>query len=389
MSETVKNPDFMLSEMLEQPRILDSLYDDTNIKNIGKFIIQSDIERIIFTGSGDSYCAAWYGAHIGQRWRPDLDIRYYAPFEFVNYSDPQFLPKSVVIGLSVSGNTPRVVEALRFANKFGAKTIGITDNPQGQVAAETDHTLFIHASPPETLETSSYVTEGAKEYTGYHHDVAQTKTYLANLAVQSLLVAYFSSQKAVVFSHIRETFQLVKITINQRSSFLKLGNDLGRTVDKVIFVSSGANGPTGLFGSYKMFEFSLNGYACDIEEYCHTNYFITTENSLVIFIAPDFPTFERIREVEPVIRDVIGSKTIVLVNPDIYRETKIDPHYVLIETPKNDVLSPLVYTIPIEFLTYSIAKSNGFDTNQFRGGQDTEKYVSGSYRTIRQSKIYY
>jgi glucosamine--fructose-6-phosphate aminotransferase (isomerizing) len=389
MSETIKKPDFMLSEMLEQPKILDSLYNDTNIKNIGQFLFQSDIERIIFTGSGDSYCAAWFGAHLGQRWRPDLDIRYYAPFEFVNYFNPQHLQKSAVIGISVSGNTPRVVEALRFAHKYRAHTIGVTDNPQGRVAKETDHTLFIHASPPETLETSSYVAEGAKEYTGYHHDVAQTKTYLANLAAQSMLMAYFSLQEEPALALIQEAFQLVIKAINQQNDFVKFGINIGRTVDRIIFVSSGANGPTGLFGAYKMFEFSLNGFACDIEEYCHTDYFITTENSLVIFIASDFPSFDRIREIEPVIRDVINTETLVLVNPDLYKDNKTASHYILVKTPKNEVLSPLVYTIPVEFLSYSIARSKGFDTNQFRGGQDTEKYVSGSYRTIRQSKIYY
>ncbi|MFX0124056.1 MAG: SIS domain-containing protein [Candidatus Hodarchaeota archaeon] len=382
-----EKPDFMLSEMLEQPKILDSLYNDVNIKNIGKFLLQCDIERIFFTGSGDSYCAAWFGAYLGQKWRPDIDIRFFTPFEFVNYCNTQYLQKSAVIGISVSGNTPRVVEALRFAHKSGARTIGITDNPQGRVATETDHTLFIHASPPETLETSSYSTNGAKEYTGYHHDVAQTKTYLANLSIQSLLMAYFSLQEVVALAHIKEAFQLVNTAINQQEIFLKLGKNLGRDVDRVIFVSSGTNGSTGLFGAYKMFEFSLNGFSCDIEEYCHTNYFITTENSLVIFIASDIPTFNRIREIEPVIRDIIGTKTIVLVNSDLNKDT--DSQYIFIKTPKDEVLSPLVYTIPVEFLSYSIVKSKGFDTNQFRGGLDTEKYVSGSYKTIRQSKIYY
>ena len=379
----------MLSEMLEQPKILDALYNDSNIKKIGNFLLQSDIERIFLTGSGDSYCAAWFGAYLGQQWQPDLRIRHSAPFEFVNYQNPQYLQNSAVIGISVSGNTPRVVEALRFAQKYGAQTIGITDNPQGKIAAEADHVLFIHASPPETLKTSSYKTDGAKGYTGYHHDVAQTKTYLANLATLSLLMATYSQQEEAALNLIHEAFQMVTTAINQRGEFKIIGDKLDRGVDRFIFVSSGINGPTGLFGAYKMFEFSLSGFTCDIEEYCHTNYFITTENSLVVFIASDFPTFDRIKEIEPVIREVIDAKTIVLVNSDLYDKSKMDSNYILLKTPKNEVLSPLIFTIPVEFLAYSIARRKGFDTNQFRGGQDTEKYVSGSFRTIRQSKILY
>ena len=389
MPKTNPNPDYMLSEMLEQPKILDSLLNNVNIRKIGKFLHQSNVDKIILTGSGDSYCAAWFGAHLGQRWQPDLDIRHIAPFEFVNYSNPEYLQNSAVIGISVSGNTPRVIEALRFARKYGAKTIGITDNPQGRINTETDHTIFIQASPPEKLETSSYITEGAKEYTGYHHDVAQTKTYLANLGALSLLMAFSTSQEEVTLAFIQEAFKLVNKAINQQQDFIKIGNKLNRGINRIILVSSGANGPTGLFGAYKMFEFSLNGFACDIEEYCHTNYFITDENSFVIFIGSDFPSFDRIREIEPVIRDVINAKTLVLVNADLYKESKKDSHHLLVKTPKNEVLSPLIFTIPVEFLSYSIAKNNGFDTNQFRGGKDTEKYVSGSFRTIRQSKILY
>lgn len=383
------DPDFMLSEMLEQAKILDSLLNNVNIKKIGKILHQSQIERIILTGSGDSYCAAWFGAYLGQRWRPDLDIRHIAPFEFVNYYNPKYLQNSAVIGISVSGNTPRVIEALRFARKYGAKTIGVTDNPQGRINTEVDHSLLIQASPPETLETSSYVTEGAKEYTGYHHDIAQTKTYLANLGALSLIMAFSTSQEEVTLALIREAFELVNTAINQQQDYIKISNKLTHGISRIIFVSSGANGPTGLFGAYKMFEFSLNGFSCDIEEYCHTNYFITDENSFVIFIASDFPAFDRIKEIEPVIRDVIDAKTLVLVNTDLYKESKKESHQLLVKTPKNEVLSPLIFTIPVEFLSYSIARSNGFDTNQFRGGKDTEKYVSGSYRTIRQSKILY
>jgi len=387
MLETSEKPDFMLSEMLEQPRVIDSIFNDINIKNIGKSLLESDIERIYFTGSGDSYCAAWFGAFLGNKWRPDLYIQHYAPFEFVNYLNPKHLKNSVVIGLSVSGNTPRVVEAIRFAQKHRAQTIGITDNLQGKVAQESDFPLYIHASPPETLETSSYVSEGAREYTGYHHDVAQTKTYLANLAVQSVLLAHFSPKEKTALNHVQEAFQLVNRAVVQRNYFLNNIDKLNSIVDNVIFVSSGHNGPTGLFGAYKMYEFTLNGFACDIEEYCHTKYFITTEKSLVIFIASDSSSLDRILEIEPVIRNIINAETIVLTNSNLLN--KKNAHYILIETPKEGVLSPLVYTIPIEFFSYSIARSKGYDTNQFRGGQETEKYVSGSYKTIRQSKINY
>ena len=134
-----------------------------------------------------------------------------------------------------------------------------------------------------------------------------------------------------------------------------------------------------------MFEFALNGFTCDIEEYCHTGYFITTDHTSVVFIAPDSASLNRIREIEPIIREELDAKTVVLVDAELKKEA--GPNSTPITLPEERPLSPVVLTIPIEFLSYSLAKSKGFNTNLFRGGQDTEKYVSGSYKTIRQSRL--
>lgn len=377
--------DYMLTEMLEQPKILKSILKDSEIKELAEILIEENVERIYLTGSGDSYCAAWFGAHLGEKWCPDLRIRHYAPFEFVNYSRPELLKGSAVIGISVSGETPRILESTIFANKHGAITIGLTDNPNGKLVKETDYKLLIHASPSEALQNSSYSSEGAKDYTGYHHDVSQTKTYLANLSVLSVLVGYLSERTKKAIQSVHEAFSLVEQVIEQRGTFLKIGQSISNVADRIFFVASGSNSVTGLFGVYKMFEFTLNGFTCDIEEYCHTGYFITTDHTSVVFIAPDAVSLNRIMEIEPVIREELNSQTVVLVDTELKREA--GPSSTPIALPKDRVLSPLVLTIPIEFLSYSLAKSKGFNTNLFRGGQDTEKYVSGSYKMIRQSKL--
>jgi glucosamine--fructose-6-phosphate aminotransferase (isomerizing) len=387
MEKINDKPDFMLSEMLEQPKILDTIANDPNTKNIASQLQESGIKRLFLTGSGDSYCAARFGEYLGEIWNPNYEIRSFAPFEFVNHLDPSKLDQAVVIGLSVSGNSPRTIEAIRYAKKNYANTIGITDNPKGKLADEADQTLFIHASPPKTLETTYYSSEGAKGYIGYHHDVAQTKTYLANIGVLSSLMAHVSQENRNHANELLETVQLVKKAVNQRSEFQSLGKKYGKNLDKVIFVASGPNNSTTLFGAYKMFEFTLDGYASDIEEYCHTKYFITTEKSLVVFLVPNKASLIRVMEIEPIIRDEIKARTVVFSDSSLMED--IHSPYTPIDLPNKIELSPLVLTIPVQFLSYSIAKAQGLDTNNFRGGQETEKYVSGSYKTIRQSKLQY
>lgn len=387
MSESHNEPNFMLSEMLEQPKILDSIISDSHIKDVGNLLLESDVERIYFTGSGDSYCAAWFGAYLGKRWHPTLDIRHFTPFDLVNYLNPKYLKKSVIVGISVSGNTTRILEAIRYAQKHNATTIGITDNPQGKLSKEACQVLYIHASPFKSLETTSYSSKGARDYTGYHHDVAQTKTYLGNLAVLSLLLAHSSQENLDQLRSVQQTFQLVSNTIQQRQKFLDVGEELGKNADKIFFIASGPNSSTGLFGSYKMFEFTLNGFACDIEEYCHTGYFITTDNTSVIFMVPDKVSMNRVMEIEPVVREDIKANNVILINSNLIDAT--GSNSIPLSLPDKNVLSPLVFTIPVEFISYSIARTRGFDTNRFRGGKETEKYVSGSYKIIRKSKLQY
>lgn len=388
MGSMMNEPDFMLSEMLEQPRIIEASLTNSKIEDISKFILEEDINQLILTGSGDSYCAAWYGAYLTRKWCPNLNVNHFVPFEFTTYSNLNNLENTAVIGISVSGGTLRVIESMRYARKKGAKTtITITDNPQGKLIKETEHHLLINASPPESLQSSSYESEIAKQYIGYQNDVAQTKTYLANLAVLSVLIAKTSLNSDNNLTSVRRTFSLVNKAIKNRNAFIHTGNNMKESSEKIIFVASGYNNPTTLFGAYKMFEFTLNGFACDIEEYCHTSYFITDDKSSVIFIAPDQYSLNRIMEIEPVIREDINASTIIFVNEEL--KSKSGPNSIPILSPTETCLSPLVYTIPIEFLSYSLARSKGFNTNTFRGGQDTEKYVTGSFKTIRQSKLRY
>jgi glucosamine 6-phosphate synthetase-like amidotransferase/phosphosugar isomerase protein len=387
MKENSSQPDYMLSEILEQTKIVNTIINDSSIREIARSLVEQNINHIYLTGSGDSYCAAWFGSYLANKWLSSLDAEHYAPFEFVNYFKPKKMDNVALIGLSVSGNTPRVVEAIRYGQKKEMITIGITDNPSGKLAKETDHTLFIHSSPPEELLSTSYTKKGAKEYTGYHHDIAQTKTYLANLATLSTLIAHMTEKDRDEINKVQEVFHLIGETINHRDKFLNVGQKIRKPFDKIFFIASGSNNPTALFGAYKMFEFTLNGFACDFEEYCHTGYFITTDRTLVIFLAPDIPSIDRLTEIEPVIREEIKAQTIILSNKRLIQE--MGSLYISLTLPQDTILSPLVFTVPIEFLSYIIAKKHGFDTNCFRGGIETEKYVSGSYKTIRKSKLQY
>jgi glucosamine 6-phosphate synthetase-like amidotransferase/phosphosugar isomerase protein len=322
---------------------------------------------------------------LAKQWCTQYQVEYYEPFELVNYFNPKELKNTLVIGISVSGGTLRVLEAICFVKFHGAMTLVSADHSKGKLVDEADQTVLINASPQESLLTSSYSSETAKKYVGYQNDVAQTKTYIANLGTLSILFAHLSTSSNKNLKKVNSAFSLVGRALDQRDEIIKLGHSLRNFSDNIFFVASGPDAPTGLFGAYKMFEFTLQGFSCDIEEYCHTRYFITTNKSTVVLLASSKKSYDRIMEIEPVLRELIEARTIILAN-EIFADHKLISILPFV-IPEDPYLSPLVQTIPIELLSYSLARSKGLNTNIFRGGVETEKYVTGSYKTIRQSHL--
>jgi len=65
----------------------------------------------------------------------------------------------VVIGISTSGNSPNVVNAIQFANSLGAKTIAFTGFTSGQLGSMVDIDLHVPSHSIEQVEDIHLVLE--------------------------------------------------------------------------------------------------------------------------------------------------------------------------------------------------------------------------------------
>jgi D-sedoheptulose 7-phosphate isomerase len=68
-------------------------------------------------------------------------------------------PDDVVIGISTSGNSPNVVNAIQFANSLGAKTIGFTGFSSGELGRLVDIDLHVPSHSIEHVEDIHLVLE--------------------------------------------------------------------------------------------------------------------------------------------------------------------------------------------------------------------------------------
>jgi glucosamine--fructose-6-phosphate aminotransferase (isomerizing) len=287
---------------------------------------------------------------------------------------------TLLIPISVSGKTPRVVEAINAARSKNCSILSITNNPDSPVAQISDDFVYAKSSQIESLQTASYDGVISSKYVGYEHDVPQTKSYTA--VQMALLLLAQSFAKDPDYTELREIPDIIKKVISNK--FVKeLALD---SVDasRHIFSASGPNYGNALFGEFKMYEFSLPGFSKEIEEYCHTAYFITEEKTPVMFIAPEGESLKRVAEITPVLKNTIKAKPIVLTNgtPDFDYGNVIKIPY---NGSEENSIIPYGTVSPI--FAYWIAKEKGLNVNTFRGGVNQERYVEGSYYTIRRSKI--
>ena len=67
--------------------------------------------------------------------------------------------KDVVIGISTSGDSPNVLEAIKLAKRKGAKTIGLTGGDGGKLAAVADLVLTVPSDSPPRIQ-EAHITIG-------------------------------------------------------------------------------------------------------------------------------------------------------------------------------------------------------------------------------------
>ena len=374
----------MLQEINEQPSYLQNLITQSKeeiYEIVNKIKTERNIRKIVLTGSGDSLCAsltteaAFNKAGFTTFVFPPMEISRYR-YQYQTILDEETL----MIPISVSGKTPRVIEAIKSAKSKNCTILSITNNPESPVALGSDYFIYAKSSPIEKIKTSSYKGEISSKYVGYEHDVPQTKSYTA--VQMALLLLSESFQINPNYSQFGEIPQVISKVLS--NSLIKELGVKSAEASRHIFSASGPNYGNALFGEFKMYEFSLPGFSKEIEEYCHTTYFITEENNPVVFIAPEGESLKRVAEIAPVLRNIIKAKPVILSN----KEPNFDYGY-WIEIPYagSEEYSVIPYGVVAPLFAYWIAKEKGLNVNTFRGGVEQEKYVEGSFYTIRKSKI--
>jgi glucosamine--fructose-6-phosphate aminotransferase (isomerizing) len=157
-------------EIHEQPEVLRRLLDADReaADTLAAKIRQRAIRQVVIAARGTSDNAARYAKYLLSA-ANGLVVALATPSLYTIYHEPPQLGNCLVLGISQSGKSPDIVAVLAEAERQGALTAAITNDPDAELAQTAAHLLSLHA--------------------GEEQSIAATKTYTAELAAIALLSA--------------------------------------------------------------------------------------------------------------------------------------------------------------------------------------------------------
>ncbi|MGH7676078.1 MAG: glutamine--fructose-6-phosphate transaminase (isomerizing) [Gemmatimonadales bacterium] len=349
---------FMLKEILEQPESLRNtlrgrLLEDEGTVKLGGLNLEDDvllhIERIVITACGTSWHAGLIGEYmIEELARIPTEVEYASEFR---YRNPIVDERTLVVGISQSGETADTLAALREAKRRGAHTLGLVNVVGSTIAREVDGGIYLHAGP--------------------EIGVASTKAFTSQIAALALLTLKLGRLRALSILQGREVVralgrlpELVEQVLAGAPEVERIAERLVRA-GNVLYLGRGYNFPVALEGALKLKEISyIHAEGYPAAEMKHGPIALIDDLMPVVFIAPRDAVYQKVvTNIEEV--KARGGRVIAIVTRGDTGVARLADHKV--EIPETlDLLTPALTVLPLQLLAYYIAVRRGCNVDQPR-----------------------
>jgi glucosamine--fructose-6-phosphate aminotransferase (isomerizing) len=352
------HPHFMIKELLEQPEAITNtmrgrLLEDEGSARLGGIDMTDDqllaIERVVLTACGTS----WHAALIGEYMLEDLaripaEVEYASEFR---YRTPLVDSKTLVVGISQSGETADTLAALREAKKRGARTLGIVNSVGSTIAREVDSGTYIHAGPEVGVAST-------KAFTCQVVSLALLTLRLARLRSMSVL------QGREVVLALQRLPDQVREVLGRAEQIEKLAETYA-LAQNALFLGRGYNFPVALEGALKLKEISyIHAEGYPAAEMKHGPIALIDEMMPVICVAPNDGVYQKIVSNVQEVKARRGKVFAVVTEGDDEITRLADQ---TVEIPKTiDSLTPVLSVLPLQLLAYYVAVQRGCDVDQPR-----------------------
>ena len=352
-------PHFMLKEICEQPESIRNtlrghlLEEEGTARVTGLNLTDEELkqfDRVIITACGTSWHSGIIGEYMLEEMaRLSVEVEYASEFR---YRNPVVDSRTLVIGISQSGETADTLAAIREAKRRGARTIGLVNVVGSTIAREVDGGIYLHAGPEVGVAST-------KAFTSQVAALALISLRIARLRNLSILQG-----RQIIEALDRLPDQVAQI-LERTSEIEELAARFLRTTHNALYLGRGVNFPVALEGALKLKEISyIHAEGYPAAEMKHGPIALIDENMPVVFIAPRDAVHSKIvSNIEEV--KARGGKVIALINEgDTEIERLADATFTIPVTL--DLLTPILTSIPLQLLSYYVAVSRGCNVDQPR-----------------------
>jgi glucosamine--fructose-6-phosphate aminotransferase (isomerizing) len=349
---------FMLKEILEQPESLRNtlrgrlLEEDGDVHLGGLNVSDEDLQRInriVLTGCGTSWHAALIGEYMMEELaRVPTEVEYASEFR---YRNPIVDERTLVVGISQSGETADTLAALREAKRRGARTLGLVNVVGSTIAREVDGGIYLHAGP--------------------EIGVASTKAFTSQIAALALLTLKMGRLRALSILQGREVVRalarlpdLVERTLATAPEVEQQAERMVRATN-VIYLGRGYNFPVALEGALKLKEISyIHAEGYPAAEMKHGPIALIDDLMPVVFIAPRDAVYQKVLSNVEEVKARGGRVIAVVTEGDTGVSSLAEHSFTIPETL--DLLTPVLSVLPLQLLAYYIAVRRGCNVDQPR-----------------------
>ena len=349
---------YMLKEIYEQPQALARTIEG---RIVNQHVLASafgenaetllkDIKHVQIIACGTSYHAGMAARYWLEDWA-GVSCNVEIASEF-RYRKSHLFPNSLLVTISQSGETADTLAALRLAKEMGYNaTMTICNAPGSSMVRESDMAYMMKA--------------------GAEIGVASTKAFTVQLAGLMMLTAVIGRHNSMsddMQAQISQSLLSLPAKVEQALSLDKeiatLAEDFA---DKhhSLFLGRGDQYPIAMEGALKLKEISyIHAEAYASGELKHGPLALIDAEMPVIVVAPNNELLEKLHSN---VEEVRARGGLMYVFADKQAKFESDDTMKVIPVPHCDeFMAPLMYTIPLQLLSYHVALIKGTDIDQPR-----------------------
>jgi glucosamine--fructose-6-phosphate aminotransferase (isomerizing) len=271
------------------------------------------------------------------------------------YRNPIILDDTLFITVSQSGETADTIEALKTVKKLkkNLHTLTICNSAESSLTRESELTFLTHAGP--------------------EIGVASTKAFTTQLVSLALLVVAMGrchnqvtkEQEAIIVKGLNRLPGLIKKALSQEDQIKELAKTF-KDKFNAIFLGRGCMHAIAMEGALKLKEISyIHSEAFPAGELKHGPIALIDKDTPVIAIAPNDKLLDKLKSNLQEVKSR-GSQMIVFEDEACQISPMENMTVVPITTNLGRITAPIIFTIPLQLLSYHVALIKGTNVDQPR-----------------------